>query len=403
RRRLAKVVSAAVGLAVLVAAAVVLLLRWDGGSSPKPQGTAAASAATASSTTARVDPSQPKLAAANPERPGVTIATAKFDLPDPYLFPWGDKYYLYVSTAFGTPPSMNIPVLVAPRPPNIPRPASANPAALAHWGPVRDALPTLPAWARPAPGTAGRKVWAPDVVRHDGRFLLYFAAAVRNGPSPLSHCLGVATANTPEGPFVPVPGPPIVCQLALGGDIDPQFFVDPNGPEGPAHPYYLIWKSDNNVLPNLGQDTAWAAPLRNGGLALSGPAVPILTVHQAWEQPFLEAPQMVKAPNGSYWLVFSTGSGFWLPGSALGIAQCAGPLGPCRDARTSPLIGSNAQGSGPGEETVYVSPTSGVWILYSPWSTGTLAPYRPVEAAHLSWNSQGPELVAPGLGPIAAG
>jgi hypothetical protein len=238
------------------------------------------------------------------------------------------------------------------------------------------------------------------VVRIGNVFMMYFAPTLKNGPTPITHCIGAATASSPAGPFIPMAGPPIVCQLAVGGDIDPQVFIDPNGPMGAQHPYYLLWKSDNNLSPRLGPDTAWAAPLRNDGSALSGPAVPILRVTQAWEQPFLEAPQMVSAPDGSDWLTFSTGAGFWKPGSAIGLAKCDGPLGGCRDFLTSPLIGSNEQGVGPGEETIFVSPQSGVWVLYSPWHTGTWSVFRPVEAAHLAWAESQPVLLAPGRGPL---
>ncbi|MBO0731573.1 MAG: family 43 glycosylhydrolase [Acidimicrobiaceae bacterium] len=329
---------------------------------------------------------QKPLPPADPERPGVVLASAKIDLSDPYLFTWRGRHYLYVSTALGSPPTMHVPAMEAER--------------NKTWGPVTDALPTLPSWAKPR--SLEGKVWSPEVVRVGKRFLMYFAPALRHGPESNTHCLGVATASSPLGPFVPKPGPPIVCQLTLGGDIDPQIFVDPHGPRGPRHPYYLIWKSDNNTAPGAGRDTAWAAPLRNNGLVLGGRAVRIFNVRQAWEQPFLEAPQMAKAPNGSYWLLFSTGAGYWQPGSAIGIAQCKGPLGPCRDTRTSPLIGSNAQGRGPGEETVFVANNKDVWILYGPWHGGPSAPYRPVEAAHLGWNRHGrPVLLAPGGGPLA--
>jgi hypothetical protein len=338
---------------------------------------------------------------ADPARPGVIIAEPSgVDLPDPYLLAWGGQFYLYLSSAFGAPSSMNIPMLVAPQPPDVPEFTPLNGTALARWGPLTDALPRMPTWARPR--SLGGRTWGPNVVHIDGRFVMYMAPVVR-GVRRTSHCLGIATAASPSGPFVPVSGPPIVCQLSVGGDIDPYVFVDPHGPRGPDHPYYLIWKSDNNNLRGAGPDAIWAAPLSDDGLSLTGPGVQIFTPDQVWEQPIMEAPQMVKAPDGSDWMVFSAGTGFNTAGSVIGIAECTGPLGGCHDARTAPLIASNAQGTGPGEETVFVSHTGSVWILYSPWGTGTWAPYRPVEAARLAWTSQGPELVAPGRGPLAEG
>ncbi|MDA8046522.1 MAG: family 43 glycosylhydrolase [Actinomycetota bacterium] len=335
---------------------------------------------------------------ADPGRPGLAIVSSgTMDLPDPFVLLAMNHYYLYVSTAFGSPLSMNVPVMMTSQSES--RGLSQSAPRLAQWGQPHDALPILPLWAVGA-GSGGR-VWAPNVIRIGDVYTMYFAPTLKDGPTPITHCIGVSTASTPSGPFTPIAGPPLVCQLSQGGDIDPQVFVDPDGPMGAQHPYYLLWKSDNNLSPRYGPDTAWAAPLRNDGLALSGPAVPILQVHQAWEQPFLEAPQMVSAPDGSDWLLFSTGAGFWKPGSAIGLARCDGPLGPCQDFLTSPLIGSNEQGVGPGEETVFVSDKADVWVLYSPWHTGTLSPFRPVEAAHLAWVGGRPVLLAPEDGPFA--
>jgi hypothetical protein len=352
---------------------------------------------TASGTAIAYPASYPPIPA-DPAHPGVVIAQPNgMDFPDPFLLAWGGQYYLYISSSLGSPVWMNVPMMRAPEPQSVPL---GYQTGLGRWGPVTDALPTVPAWA--VPRSSGLPTWSPNVNRIDGRFVMYMAPVVRN-MLRTTHCLGIATATSPSGPFVPVPGPPIVCQLALGGDIDPYVFVDPHGPRGPHHPYYLVWKSDNNNLPGSGLDMIWAAPLSDNGLSLAGPAVRIFSADEAWEQPILEAPQMVAAPDGSDWMLFSSGTGYLTFGSALGIAECAGPLGGCHDVRTSPLIASNAQGAGPGEETVFVSPQSGVWILYSPWRFGDYWAWeRPVEAARLGWTSRGPVLLAPGSGPLAA-
>jgi hypothetical protein len=78
------------------------------------------------------------------------------------------------------------------------------------------------------------------------------------------------------------------------------------------------------------------------------------------------------------------------PGYSIGAARCNGPLGPCADTSSRPLLGSNGQGHGPGEESVF-SNAAGLWVLYAPFSS-TLplpGPPRPVAMAHLGFGPAG--------------
>ncbi len=321
-----------------------------------------------------------------PRAPGVQIDIShKFDLPDPFLLSAGGRYYLYMSSAFGDATHSNVPVL------------SGRPG---HWSSISDALPIVPSWALSY--AAGANVWDPYVVQLEGRYVMYYSPTLADDPNSANptHCIGVAVSFNPEGPFVPFGDTPLICQTSLGGDIDAQLFVDPHGPNGKAHPNYLIWKSDNNNLRGSGPTTIWAAPMSNDGLSVAGSGVSIFTASLAWEKPVLEAPQMVLAPNGTDWLFFSGGSGFYTPRYTMGAASCAGPMGGCRNAYGQPLISSNAQGSGPGEETVFTASDGSIWLLYNPWHQGE--PYgwfRPVEAARIGWDARGPYVAEAGRFP----
>jgi Glycosyl hydrolases family 43 len=320
----------------------------------------------------------------NPKAPGIVVMGAgPIDLPDPMFLAVGRSYHVYLSTAFADQTRANVPEMTGSPP---------------SWGPVTDALPDLPAWARPA--SRGGKTWDPYVQRIGGAYLLYYSATLRAVRRP-THCLGVARSAGPSGPFVPVGGHPLVCQLSLGGDIDVQPFYDPNGPEGLQHPWYLIWKSDNNNLRPQKRTAIWAAPLSNNGLAFSGPATVIFHAEHTWQTPVLEAPQMVKSPDGRIWLFFSSGTSFYTARYSMGVAGCAGPLGPCHTFGPGPLVVTNSQGAGPGEETAFVAPDQSYWLLYSPWHTGIpLAPLRPVEGVRIGWNYAGPYLAEAGRFPL---
>jgi hypothetical protein len=318
----------------------------------------------------------------DPSAPGISIARGSFDLPDPFLLAHGGKYYMYLSTAFGND-TQHVPELTG-------RPG--------HWSRNSiDAVPELPPWAIGDPEPTSL-TWSPSVYELDGLYVMYFAAQVRDS-NPTQHCIAIAFSRDPAGPFDASPVP-FVCQQSLGGDIDPQMFVDPHGPDGPDQPNYLIWKSDNNSTPGDGPATIWAQGLSNDGLFLVGQPTAIFQGTKSWELPLAEAPQMALSPTSTVWLFFSAGTGFFSPDYGMGAARCAGPLGPCTDVLPGPLLASNDQGSGPGEETYFVGPDGSDWLLYSPIHAGDpFEVYRPIEAARIGWSARGPYVAAAGTFP----
>jgi hypothetical protein len=315
-----------------------------------------------------------------PMAPGISIAQQRFDLPDPFLLNEHHTYYMYLSTAFGNT-TQNIPLFVG-------RPGRWSSRSI-------DAVPYLPEWASPS------LTWSPSVYKLDGRYVMYFSPLV-TGSSPPQHCIAIATSSTPTGPFL-VRRTPFICQRNFGGDIDPQLFVDPHGPKGPSHPNYMVWKSDNNSTPGDGTTTIWARPLANDGLSLTGKPK---TIYQpdpslSWQLPLVEAPQMALASNSDVWVFFSAGTGFFSPDYAMGAVKCVGPLGPCNKPQPTPLIASNAQGSGPGEETYFMGPDGSDWLLYSPTHAADPAKVaRPIEAARIGWGKAGPYVAQAGKFPL---
>jgi hypothetical protein len=301
-------------------------------------------------------------ALSNPSSPGFTINSGA-DQPDPFMLQQGGRYYLFTSQ---DKVPQNVPV--------------RSGMSVGQWGTPTDALPDPPAWAQPG------VMWAPDVAQFGNHFLLYFTSQLK-GVSPSTMCIGDAISTAVAGPYIASPVP-FICQQSLGGSIDPRVFNDADGQP------YMIWKSDQNAQSNTANTQIYSQPLSADGVHLVGQPTAIFSPDESWQGHIVEAPQLVLV-RGAYYLFYS-GGWFNQPGYSIGAARCSGPLGPCSDQSSSPLLGSNSQGDGPGEESVFAN-AAGFWLLYTPFSS-TLplpGPPRPVSMAHLGFGTSGPYLAAP--------
>ena len=226
---------------------------------------------------------------------------------------------------------------------------------LTNWNAVGNALPTLPAWAAPD------ATWAPGVAVIGGAYQLYYAALVA-GPGGGEECISVATATQPQGPFIDTSTAPLECQPALGGSIDPSPFIDTNGN------VYLVWKSNGGT----GPATIWSEQLNASGTGFVAGASPtqLLVPDQAWEGGIVEAPDLVTS-GGRYFLFYSGNN--WNSGNyAVGVATCTGPLGPCTEPLTAPLLTGASKMEGPGGEDVFTDGSGSYWIAFHAWTAGAV-------------------------------
>jgi hypothetical protein len=304
--------------------------------------------------------------AATPLAPARTILQGS-DETDPYMLSWQGHDIIYTSE--GTT-YLNVPVRVG---------------TPGHWGPVADALPDLPKWA------TGGATWAPDVHQVAGGWALYFTALLR-GASMETHCIGDAFSSSPTGPFIATERP-FICQLDHRGSIDARVISDD------GH-LVMLWKSEDNADPGVpgpdqnGETGIYSQYLSADGRTLTGQPVKILSPSQQWEGTIVEAPDMVEA-WGTYWLFFS-GNWYYSSSYGIGAAACQSPMGPCADVDPTPFIGTNLQGSGPGEESLFAQ-GGNVWLLYNPFKADDPGPVvpRPAVMVRLGFTPQGPYLAAP--------
>ncbi len=205
--------------------------------------------------------------------------------------------------------------------------------------------------------TSSHAPWAPSVVDVAGTYDLFYAA----WDGAVSHyCIGVAKSPSPAGPFKDASLVPLVCQITIGGSIDPSAYLDPAGN------LYLTWKN-NDGFGSTSPATLWASLLTTGplGLQLSGPTVSLVTQDQPWETT-IENPAMAQL-SGQYILFFS--GGLWNTSSyAVGYATCQGPLGPCSTPLTTPIFQSAGPVAGPGAPSIFTDTAGTTWMAYDAWS-----------------------------------
>lgn len=80
-------------------------------------------------------------------------------------------------------------------------------------------------------------MWAPDAVERNGRYYFYFPAIVDTNTGLRGMRIGVATSDSPSGPFIPEPMP----ITGIFG-IDPNIFIDDDGQA------YIYWAGGGQIV-----------------------------------------------------------------------------------------------------------------------------------------------------------
>ena len=260
------------------------------------------------------------------------------DFPDPYVARFGGSTFAYATGVAG----MNVQLVRS--------------SGLTGWSKPVEVLPAagLPRWVdRKQP-----QVWAPEVYRIAGRYVLYFNArhaSLQRTETPPDgprvhqrQCVGAAIADTPAGPFRGIDAP-LVCAEFAEGAIDANVLAD-------GGQLYLYFKQDSNCCSE--RSAIHVVGLSSDGLATVGPPVQLLANMDSpgkqddWEWRVVEAPTMVKR-DGHYFLFYS-GNFFGNKNYAVAYLKCASPRGPCDDPGENPILWSHKETEllGPGHQAV---------------------------------------------------
>lgn len=276
------------------------------------------------------------------------------NFPDPCILNDGNAYYAYATNSG----------------PNMPARWSTD---LTHWSPLPDAMPTLPAWAKPG------RTWAPDVIaiKHSKKYVAYFAAWDRQTDK---QAVGAAFSTSPAGPFVATDAP-LVEQPEIGGAIDPSCFVTSKGDR------YLLWKNDGN---SMKLDTwIWIQKLSVDGLSLVGDPIKLIKQDQSWEWVLIEAPTLWEH-DGKFYLFYSANY-YGNCNYAVGYAVAPSLFGPYQKSANNPWLSQSNDGCGPGGEDIVRASDGSTWMSYHTWVKGP-GSYRGMSIKRLDWDGDVPVL-----------
>lgn len=269
--------------------------------------------------------------------PAYTNPVYARDFADPMVLRVGPHDYYAYGTATGwLIPGHEFPIL--------------HSTDLAHWRYVGDVFSSDPAWG-------SGDFWAPDVIVSHGIYYLYYTGLKG------THCVAVATARTPTGPFTT--RGVIGCGDATGnGYIDPAPLLVGNR----AYLYISVDNPEHNIS---------VIPLTSDLLHAAGARRRLFGITQAWEhgQNFstVEGPFPLKHGKGYY--LFYSGND-WNGNYAMGFATSTSPLGPYSKCACNPILRGSRDIVGPGGGSIVQGPTGRDWLVFHSWNSGGAEGYQ---------------------------
>ncbi len=267
------------------------------------------------------------------------------DHPDPSVLRDGEDYYLTLSsfTAY----------------PGLPLWHSRD---LVNWEPIGHALTR----------NVG-SVWAPDLVKHDGRYYIYFPAR-RGGTEGQLRSNYVVWADDIRGPW----SEPV--DIGLPGHIDPGHAVGEDGKR------YLFLSGGDYV------------PLTDDGLAIAGE---VKHVYDGWKYPeswdveaYAQEGPKITLHDGWYYMVTAVGGTAGPPtGHMVIVARSRSIHGPWENAPNNPVVRTTSRDQywwSRGHATLVEDVAGQWWMLYHGyehgfWTLGRQALLDPIEWTADGW------------------
>lgn len=213
---------------------------------------------------------------------------------------------------------------------------------LINWEDMGDAFTEKPDWK------GNGFIWAPDIQYFNGQYYLYYSLSVWDDPNP---GIGVATSDTPYGPFTDHGKLFDSEGIGVGNSIDPFVYTTENDER------WMFWGSFRGI---------YAIKLSEDGLSTVGEKVHI--AGNAFEATY------IIQKDGYYYGFFSTGSCCNGPWSTyqVKVGRSTSLLGPYvdrlgRDLKTSDgslVLGNGETYVGNGHNTMIQDDNGDYWLIY---------------------------------------
>lgn len=263
---------------------------------------------------------------------------------------------------------------------------------LVHWqrAESRWVLHNTPDW------TAGA-YWAPEISEGpDHRFYVFYSAFCDlDGPycpekaklSKNPHCIGIASADSPAGPYHS-PNTPVVCDE--WGSIDPMAYWDQR-----TGKHYLFWKEDTNFC-HCGTTKIWGQEFsidtkQVSGVRLIGEQKRLLENDpRSWEDEVVEGAFVLK--HGTYFYLFYAGAACCEADKcnyAEGVARATSPLGPYFKDPANPILAGNASWKCPGHGSIVVTPDCQTFLLHHAFPRKPEGTEREAVLDEIEWKPDG--------------
>lgn len=227
---------------------------------------------------------------------------------------------------------------------------------------------------------SGGNVWAPDISYINGKYVLHFSMSTWGGTWEAG--IGVATADSPLGPFSKGEKMFISSEIGVQNSIDP-FYIEDNGKK------YLFWGSFKGI---------YYVELTDDGLSVQPGFKPIKVAGTAFEGVYIHK------RNNYYYMFASWGScceGLNSTYTTV-VARSENLTGPYIDSfgrkmmdnGATTVIQKNAAFAGPGHNSEIVSDDAGNdWILYHAYDTRFPSASRKLMLDQIHWVSDWPTIV----------
>lgn len=205
--------------------------------------------------------------------------------------------------------------------------------------------------------------WAPEVLKHDGKFYLYYTASPEDSPANSGNRVGVAVAENIEGPYEDAG--PVIRHASIDGSP----FVDT---DGQLYMYYTI---EHRNADGLKAGQVYADRMVSCTQAEGNPKR--VMAEYEWQ----EGPN-VQRIGRKYLLTFSQGS--WTDDTyCLRYAYADSPYGPFR-LSDRVIMRSNEAVKGPGHHFFFKDGNGKQWIAYHGWDTLFTTRYPRIDPIFLS-------------------